>query len=74
MDPRTWLPLSLLCVWLAGSLRAGPPVTFTDITASSGITFRHAASKTSVKFLPETMGGGVALFDADNRDRACEAE
>src|SRR5438094_119865 len=40
-------------------------VTFTDVAGSSGVTFRHAASKTSVKFLPETMGGGVAIFDAD---------
>ena len=32
-------------------------------------SFRHAASKTSVKFLPETMGGGVAVFDADGDGR-----
>ena len=40
-------------------------MTFADVTASSGVTFRHAASKTSLKLLPETMGGGVAAFDAD---------
>src|SRR5438105_4954554 len=45
------------------------PVTFTDITAQSGVTFRHAASPTSQKYLPETMGGGVALFDYDNDGR-----
>jgi enediyne biosynthesis protein E4 len=45
------------------------PVNFTDITAQSGITFRHAASPTSQKYLPETMGGGVALFDYDNDGR-----
>jgi enediyne biosynthesis protein E4 len=44
-------------------------VTFTDLTAPSGVSFRHAASKTSVKFLPETMGGGVAVFDADGDGR-----
>ena len=44
-------------------------VTFTDLTAASGVSFRHAASKTSVKFLPETMGGGVAVFDADGDGR-----
>ena len=45
-------------------------VTFTDVTpSSSGIAFRHAASKTGVKFLPETMGGGVAIFDADGDGR-----
>ncbi len=52
------------------SLGAGASgVTFTDVGPSSGITFRHAASKTSVKFLPETMGGGVAIFDADGDGR-----
>ena len=51
-------------------LIAGPsPIQFTDVTGSSGVTFRHAASKTSVKFLPETMGGGVAIFDADGDGR-----
>src|SRR5437764_5431478 len=45
------------------------PVTFTDITAQSGVAFRHAASPTSQKYLPETMGGGVALCDFDNDGR-----
>jgi hypothetical protein len=44
-------------------------VTFTDITSQSKITFRHAASPTSQKYLPETMGGGVAMFDFDNDGR-----
>lgn len=48
---------------------AAPPVTFSDVTGSSGIAFRHAASKTAMKFLPETMGGGVAIFDADGDGR-----
>ena len=45
------------------------PVTFTDITAQSGVRFRQYASPTSQKYLPETMGGGVALFDYDNDGR-----
>ncbi|HZH32824.1 MAG TPA: VCBS repeat-containing protein, partial [Pyrinomonadaceae bacterium] len=45
------------------------PVTFTDITAASRITFRHAASPTSRKYLLESMGAGVALFDYDNDGR-----
>jgi hypothetical protein len=44
-------------------------VKFTEVGRSSGVAFRHAASKTSVKFLPETMGGGVATFDADGDGR-----
>ena len=46
--------------------QARSPLTFTDITAKSGINFRHAASKTSLKYLLETMGAGVAIFDFDN--------
>ncbi|HZB45439.1 MAG TPA: FG-GAP-like repeat-containing protein, partial [Pyrinomonadaceae bacterium] len=45
------------------------PVTFADITAPARVAFRHAASPTSQKYLPETMGGGVALFDFDNDGR-----
>ncbi|MCP9494530.1 MAG: CRTAC1 family protein [Pyrinomonadaceae bacterium MAG19_C2-C3] len=49
--------------------RGVSPVQFTDITARSGINFRHHASPTSQKYLLETMGGGVALFDYDNDGR-----
>ncbi|GAC1398009.1 MAG: hypothetical protein NVSMB56_13000 [Pyrinomonadaceae bacterium] len=45
------------------------PVTFKDITASSGVTFQHQASPTSHKYLPESMGAGVAVFDFDNDGR-----
>ncbi|HEU5134126.1 MAG TPA: CRTAC1 family protein [Steroidobacteraceae bacterium] len=47
------------------------PVAFTDVTADSGIQFRHyngAFTKpdgTESRFMPETMGPGVALFDYD---------
>jgi len=44
-------------------------VTFTDITAESKIDFRRASSFTSVKYLLEAMGGGVAMFDYDNDGR-----
>ncbi|MDT7690210.1 MAG: enediyne biosynthesis protein [Acidobacteriota bacterium] len=45
------------------------PITFSDVTAQLGINFRHSASPTSQKYLPETMGGGVALFDYDSDGR-----
>lgn len=51
---------------LSGGMRAAQ---FTDITVPSGVTFRHDGSKTERKFLPETMGGGVALLDYDNDGR-----
>ena len=37
--------------------------TFTNVTTHSHVDFRNHASHTSRKYLPETMGGGVALFD-----------
>ena len=48
---------------------SGTPGKFVDITARSGIDFRYQASHTSRKYLPETMGAGVALFDYDNDGR-----
>ena len=41
------------------------PVNFTEITKQSGIDFRHHASPTAIKYLPETMGAGVGLIDFD---------
>jgi hypothetical protein len=49
--------------------QAPSPVTFTDITANSGIGFKHSASPTSQKYLLEAMGGGVAALDYDNDGR-----
>ncbi|HEX4772909.1 MAG TPA: CRTAC1 family protein [Bryobacteraceae bacterium] len=45
------------------------PITFTDITKTSGITFTNQASHTSRKYLPETMGAGVAMLDEDQDGR-----
>jgi hypothetical protein len=45
------------------------PVTFTNISNQSGINFKHEASPTTQKYLPETMGAGVGLLDYDNDGR-----
>jgi len=45
------------------------PGNFVDITAASGVRFQHVASHTPRKYLPETMGSGVAIFDYDNDGR-----
>ena len=45
------------------------PVTFSDVTSTSKLTFKHAGSPTSVKYLLETMCGGVAMFDYNNDGR-----
>jgi len=38
---------------------------FEDVTRRAGVHFRTEASPTSQKYLLETMGGGVAVFDYD---------
>nr|VFJ88551.1 MAG: Repeat domain-containing protein [Candidatus Kentron sp. H]VFJ90585.1 MAG: Repeat domain-containing protein [Candidatus Kentron sp. H]VFJ96725.1 MAG: Repeat domain-containing protein [Candidatus Kentron sp. H] len=47
--------------------RPPPVVAFTDITEEAGIDFVHVngapADDKGEKLLPETMGGGVAIFD-----------
>ena len=45
------------------------PGLFVDITQKSGVNFSYQASHTSKKYLIETMGAGVALFDYDNDGR-----
>jgi len=45
------------------------PGNFVDITDPSGVHFKHQASHTAKKYLPETMGAGVAIFDYDNDGR-----
>ena len=43
--------------------------SFVDVTTAKGLTFRYQSSHTSRKYLLETMGPGVALFDYDNDGR-----
>jgi enediyne biosynthesis protein E4 len=54
---------------LAQALGQAPPGTFVDVTNKLGVHFKQTASPTSRKYLPETMGSGVALFDYDNDGR-----
>jgi enediyne biosynthesis protein E4 len=46
---------------------AQPPLgfTLTDVTASSGLRFRHNSGAYGGKLLPETMGSGCAFIDYD---------
>ncbi len=43
-------------------------ILFTDVTAQSGITFKHISAPEK-KYIVESMSGGVALFDFDNDGR-----
>jgi hypothetical protein len=42
---------------------------FTDVTQKLGIDFHHQPSLTSQKYILESLGGGVAVFDFDNDGR-----
>jgi hypothetical protein len=78
---RLFLPL-LLCLALSvsGPLAAAQKASsestasssgeaFVDVTQRLGVNFQYHASHTSKKYLLETMGPGVALFDYDNDGR-----
>ncbi len=41
-------------------------IELVDITARAGVRFRHVSGAAGKKYLPETMGSGVAVFDYDN--------
>jgi hypothetical protein len=71
----------LLCFWFtsvslltaqktAPALSAPSPVeALVDATKRLGVNFQYRASHTARKYLLETMGAGVALFDYDNDGR-----
>src|SRR5438128_5619797 len=44
---------------------APPSIQFTDVTKSAGITFTHYNGAFGKKYLPETLGPGVAFIDYD---------
>ncbi len=72
--PPLWLRAAILCSLAAGgsvlsSSQAPPSGHFVDATSHLGIRFQHQASPTSKKYLLETMGSGVAVFDYDNDGR-----
>ncbi len=50
---------------LFGSTNSATPI-FSDVTAEAGINWRHFNGVSPDRYLIETMGGGVGLFDFDN--------
>ena len=56
-----------LAIWLLA--QSTPSLPFVDVTAASRIAYTSSASKTSAKYLIESMGSGVAMFDADGDGR-----
>ncbi len=59
---------ALVCVVSVAATSAdkGGTPQFTDVTKQAGIQFVHNAGKAGKKYLPETMGSGVAFLDVDN--------
>jgi enediyne biosynthesis protein E4 len=45
---------------------SGPGVIFRDVTQASGLRFTHNNGAFGKKYLPETIGPGVAFIDYDN--------
>ena len=43
----------------------GPSVTFSDVSEKAGITFKHCSGAIGKKYMPETVGSGVAFIDFD---------
>jgi hypothetical protein len=46
-----------------------PSVRFEEKAAEMGIAFTHVTGAAGKKWMPETMGGGVAVLDYDSDDR-----
>ncbi len=69
----TQLFFSLLFLLVAsrsvGAAVPEPAARFHDATAAAGIDFVHANGAFGQKWLPETMGSGVVVFDADGDRR-----
>jgi len=61
--------LSSLAQNLPAQPKSAPNGKFVDVTQKLGIDFTRVASHTTRKYLLETMGSGVALFDYDNDGR-----
>lgn len=61
---------TLLCVGsMAGGTRAQEhSAAFVDATAAAGLEFTHVNGAFGDKWMPESLGSGVALFDADGDD------
>lgn len=60
------LLLTVAQIATRASSAAAESARLTDVTARAGINFTHYNGAFGKKFLPETMGSGVAFVDIDN--------
>jgi hypothetical protein len=57
-------------VWMqAGTARSDAGFALVDATAAAKLQFTHYSGAFGRKYLPETLGSGVAVFDADGDQR-----
>ncbi len=61
--------LVLVATLAVGPEAAAQGIRFEDVAAASGVDFRFHDGSRGRRDLPEIMGGGVALFDADGDGR-----
>jgi hypothetical protein len=69
MKSRT-LPILVIALLALPAIRllsrtASQPIQFTDVTKAAGLTFTHYNGAFGKKYLPETLGPGVAFIDYD---------
>ena len=60
--------LAVLYPWYWAGAESAPAATFVDVTAASGIDFRHVhggGGDNPKRYYIETMGSGVAFVDYD---------
>src|SRR5262245_60162560 len=65
---RSWVNAILIvsAVVACGAAGDNPPtIVFTDVTAAAGLRFVHNNGAFGSKYLPETLGSGCVLLDAD---------
>jgi hypothetical protein len=55
----------LLMFALSQSATAQGPIRFRDVTAETGITFRHSDGSSGRRYIVETVASGLATFDYD---------
>jgi hypothetical protein len=65
MKTAIFLLAGALVIWAASGL-SNEPVRFTDVTQSAGVRFKHNSGRAGKKYLPETLGSGVAFLDYDD--------
>ncbi len=62
---KLWTACALILAAVGATAAPTVQVRFTDVTATSGLKFNHNSGRAGKKYLPETLGAGCALFDAD---------